>query len=473
MDSEEIFIDTDKLTFAEDEIDSGNYGHVFTVKDKKTGQTYAAKELEATSYLTPKSQQSLIREVVILKKIHHPAIIEFKGFSFISFQDQSQWQPTIFTGFVENKTLYTIMNEANRGLSPPEWTLTKQYITLLGIASAMKYLHFNKILHRDLKPGNILLDKNFYPKLCDFGFSRRFKETMLKSQVGTQTYMAPEILLGNPYGPPVDVYSFGIMACEIMSKSQAYPGIEVMDMKIMKKIANGTLRPTIPSTINSNMKNLIEKCWDSEPNNRPTFEEIFSELSQKVDTYIENVDKKEIDSYINLLNEHQKKNGQQIDHLRIQNINQQKNDSEKVQLLEKKLCDEQKRYGQEIENLKIQNENLIEKYEKEKKQLQESITSLKNQINLLKSENRNSFKLYEREKQHLHESIGSLKEKLSEEQKEYDHEVQHLKERSNGNIKKVDNEQRKDSQAELENVDQLEIPVSTDENENNKIHLKY
>lgn len=374
MDSKDIFIDIDSFTFAEDEIESGNYAHVFTVKEKKTGKTYAAKELDASSYLTPKAQQTLIREVIILNKIRHPAIIEFKGFSFISFEDQSQWQPTIFTGFVENKTLYAIMENSYRGVSPQEWTLTKQYINLIGIASAMKYLHQNKILHRDLKPGNILLDKNFYPKICDFGLSRTYNEPLIKSQVGTQTYMAPEILEGNPYGPPVDVYSFAIMACEIMSKSKAYPEIENMDLKIMKRIVNGSLRPKFSPDVNPNFQELIKKCWDSDPLNRPSFNEIFSELTQKVDHYIEKVDKEEIENYINMLLKN--KQDSKLD----QNSNVEKTDEfiliEKVQSLEKRLSDEKKMYKQQIEDLKNQNTETVNNFETEKRQLQELIDLL-------------------------------------------------------------------------------------------------
>lgn len=376
MDSKDIFIDIDNFTFAEDEIDSGNYAHVFLVKEKKTGRTYAAKELDACSYLTPKAQQTLIREVIILSKIHHPAIIEFKGFSFISFQDLSQWQPTIFTGFVENKTLYSIMESSYRGVSSQEWTLTKQYINLIGIASAMKYLHQNKILHRDLKPGNILLDKNFYPKICDFGLSRSYNEPFVKSQVGTQVYMAPEILEGKTYGPPVDVYSFAIMACEIMSKSKAYPEIETMDMKIMKKVVNGTLRPKFSSDVNLNFQALIKKCWDSDPIQRPSFDEIFYELSQKVDNYIEKVDKEEIEKYLNLLENEQSKYDQTI----RKNSGAEKTEEflllEKVQSLEKKLDEEKKNYDQQIEQLKVQNSDTIKKYEVEKDHLQELIDLL-------------------------------------------------------------------------------------------------
>lgn len=365
MDLEDIFINIENFTFAEDEIDNGNYGHVFSVKEKKTGKKYAAKELEASSYLSPKSQQTLMREVIILKKIHHPAIIEFKGFSFISFQDLSQWQPTIFTGFVENKTLYTILENANRGLSPKEWTNTKQYINLLGIASAMKYLHYHKILHRDLKPANILLDKDFYPKICDFGFSRQFNEPNMNSKVGTQIYIAPEILEGNTYGPPVDVYSFAIMACEIVSSNKALPDIDIMDMKIMKKIVNGTMRPKFSQNVNSNLKELIEKCWDSNPNNRPTFEEIYSELSQKVDNYIEKVDKSDIEKYINLLDEEQKKLNPLTEHLK--NQNNHKNFVEEKQKFE----EQKKNYEHEIENLKNQNSDLLKEIDSLKNKLSE------------------------------------------------------------------------------------------------------
>ena len=85
------------------------FGKVFVVIEKSTNKKFAAKELDAASYFLPKAQKLLIREVITLSKLHHSAIVQFKGFSFLSFKDPQKWQPTIFTEFVENKSLLGIL----------------------------------------------------------------------------------------------------------------------------------------------------------------------------------------------------------------------------------------------------------------------------------------------------------------------------------------------------------------------------
>ena len=90
---------------------------------------------------------------------------------------------------------------------------------LAEILVAIKQLHENNILYRDLKPENILLDRNGHIKLIDFGFSKQLRDIQrdrARTNCGTADYAAPEVLIGARYGPKADVWSFGILICEML-----------------------------------------------------------------------------------------------------------------------------------------------------------------------------------------------------------------------------------------------------------------
>lgn len=126
--------------------------------------------------------------------------------------------------FLKTKSILTEYIE-KKGLadSNSNWNATKKCICLIEIFNAFRYLHKEGIIHRDLKPDNILINSNFYPIVCDFGLSKCFSEIFSNSikfensgMFGTPLYMAPEVINEDFYGPCVDVYSFGMLAYEIV-----------------------------------------------------------------------------------------------------------------------------------------------------------------------------------------------------------------------------------------------------------------
>lgn len=127
----------------------------------------------------------------------------------------------MITDYMSNGSLCDMLKKEMRGLAYHDFTMTKKYIILFGIALGMKLLHYKSIVHRDLKPDNILLDEHLYPKISDFGCSSistdDIFDMLLNSEEGTSAYMAPEIFTNEYFTYKIDIYSFALIAYELIT----------------------------------------------------------------------------------------------------------------------------------------------------------------------------------------------------------------------------------------------------------------
>ncbi|KAK8883844.1 hypothetical protein M9Y10_042943 [Tritrichomonas musculus] len=323
MDFEGAFFDTTDYEPTNKMLGKGSFGKVFVVNNTKDGKQYAAKLLNPDNMLKSKDQMMLLREVQILCKLDHPSIVKFYGINFHSFLNPTQLEPTILTEYLKNGSLKKVLDKEKNSIADLNWSPTKKYINLLGISDAMRYLHSKGVLHRDLKPENILIDENYYPRVCDFGLSRCFPETLTKSMqlvltqnIGSPLYMAPEVLDDKGgYGPGVDVYAFAFLAYEIVARKEPYSenGKPANISTLFRKIGLG-IRPEFPAGVPEQTQKLISSCWSKEPKDRPSFEEIFNTLSNDRTCIGEDVDEDEVDEYLEALKEakdkdKEKKNG--------------------------------------------------------------------------------------------------------------------------------------------------------------------
>lgn len=312
MDFEGAFFDTADYELTNKMLGKGSFGKVFVVNNTKDGKQYAAKLLNPDNMLKSKDQIMLLREVQILRKLDHPSIVKFYGINFHSFLNPTQLEPTILTEYLKNGSLKEVLDKEKKSRADLDWSPTKKYINLLGISDAMRYLHSKGVLHRDLKPENILVDENYYPRVCDFGFSRIFPEALTKSmklvltqKIGSPLYMAPEVLDDKGgYGPGVDVYAFAFLAYEIVTGKEPYSenGKPASTTTLFKKIGLG-IRPEFPAGVPEQTQKLISSCWSQEPKDRPSFDEIFNALSNDRTCIGEDVDEDEVDEYLEGLKE--------------------------------------------------------------------------------------------------------------------------------------------------------------------------
>lgn len=255
---EDIFIDLNNFTKTDQILGTGSYSTVYEIRDNSTQEKYAAKVLNPNMFLKKDDQKQLMRQITNISRLHHIAILQFKGFNFRSFQDIDKFLPTIITEYVDNISLKELFAKIKDKNTPDGWTESKQILVLLGLSNAFQYLHQNNIMHLNLKSENVLLDKDFHPHLTGFSQSRNLPESIISN-----SHQSPLII-----GFKVDVFSFGLLALEIVAKTRP------SDAK--KQISKGKL--IFPNEVSQNLKTLIHQCLDSDPNKRPSFEDIFNRL---------------------------------------------------------------------------------------------------------------------------------------------------------------------------------------------------
>ncbi|KAK8838689.1 hypothetical protein M9Y10_032727 [Tritrichomonas musculus] len=278
----------------------GAFGRVYLIEEKTTKELFSAK---ITKYQIKSTleQKSFFTELVAYSKVKYPSILALIGFNMNNFKEESF--PTLITEYMPNGSLDCFLKKN------PYLTPAKKYIILYGIAKGMNHLHSQKIIHRDLKPGNVLLDENLYPHICDFGESKILDlasstSMLAESYSGTPLYMAPEIFKEDPYTEKVDVFSFSIMAYEIITGQFPYPGFKTI-YKLQNAVKNGK-RPDLTIIENEYVKMLLIKCWSNDPKERPAFSQIVENI--KSDEFINGIgisdrnEKLEIEKYSCLFN---------------------------------------------------------------------------------------------------------------------------------------------------------------------------
>lgn len=236
----------------------------------------------------------------ISAKLHHPCVIKFIGYSDVDFKKKKK--PVIVVEYLPNGSLNNLLEGERNGKPQEGWDATKKLIIIYGIAAGMSYLHSNDIIHRDLKPDNIMLDDHLFPKIADFGVSKRFGESpdsTVGRFKGSIAYASPEIFTDDLYSKAGDVYAFSMIVYEIMTGQISYKKFEKLSkFQVQQLIVNGT-RPELNDDIPHAYQKLMEDCWQNSSTNRPTFEEILDRLTNIDEGFItDDVNQEDFFSYV-------------------------------------------------------------------------------------------------------------------------------------------------------------------------------
>uniref|UniRef100_A0A8C9NSG1 non-specific serine/threonine protein kinase n=1 Tax=Serinus canaria TaxID=9135 RepID=A0A8C9NSG1_SERCA len=236
------------------ELGDGAFGKVFKAQNKETKVLAAAKVIDTKS---EEELEDYMVEIDILASCDHANIVKLLD---AFYYENNLW---ILIEFCAGGAVDAVMLELERPLTEPQIKVVCRQ-TL----EALNYLHENKIIHRDLKAGNILFTLDGDIKLADFGVSAKNTRTIQRrdSFIGTPYWMAPEVVMcetskDRPYDYKADIWSLGITLIEMAQIEP--PHHELNPMRVLLKIAKSD-PPTLaqPSKWSSDFKDFLKKCLE-------------------------------------------------------------------------------------------------------------------------------------------------------------------------------------------------------------------
>ena len=264
------------------EIGAGAFGVV--MRTRWRGTVIAMKQLHRHLHHDEVAKAEFRTELKLMRQLHHPHIVQFLGTSI---------QPG--TGLVSLCFEFMHAGSLDQLFRNPDLVSTMSLghalEMALDIARGMAYLHGRKplpVIHRDLKPGNLMLTRARRVKIGDFGLSKtlsvrnRVPEEMnqnftMTGETGSYRYMAPEVFRHEFYGPSVDVYAASMIFYQLFSFQQPFYGLNPVDAAKLASLES--LRPALQHGIMpDDLAKVVRSMWDPKDSNRPDFLEVIERL---------------------------------------------------------------------------------------------------------------------------------------------------------------------------------------------------
>ncbi|KAK9536406.1 hypothetical protein VZT92_006186 [Zoarces viviparus] len=225
----------------------GSFGRVYKGRKRFTGQVVALKFIPKVGR-SEKEVRSLKQEIEIMRGLQHPNIVQL----FDSFETKTE--VVVVTEYAEGQLFQILEGDGNL----PESQVREIACQLV---SALYYLHSHRILHRDMKPQNILLGKGGVVKLCDFGFARSMSvSTMVLTSIkGTPLYMSPELVGQKPYDHTADLWALGCILYELHTGAPPFNTNSILHLAQLIVRTPVKWPDTMSDTCTSFLKGLLTK----------------------------------------------------------------------------------------------------------------------------------------------------------------------------------------------------------------------
>ncbi|KAJ2380961.1 Protein kinase of the Mitotic Exit Network, partial [Coemansia sp. RSA 2603] len=241
----------------EDIIGKGAAGSVYRGINLRTGGVVAIKQIRKEGFSSYDEIEAARKEIDMLRDLHHPNIVKYIGY------EQTEDELDIILEYCEGGSLQNILRKFNKF---PE-NLVGVYVAQ--ILDGLSYLHSNAILHRDIKPGNILLLKEGIVKLADFGVAR--VQNGMNTVVGSPYWIAPEVLQLKGATTASDIWSLGCTIVQLVDGKAPYQDLQ--PMAAMFRIGQDE-HPPFPHNISAQLRDFLSKCLVHVPSARAAADEL-------------------------------------------------------------------------------------------------------------------------------------------------------------------------------------------------------
>ncbi len=255
------------------ELGEGGMATVYKAVQKSLDRTVAVKELKKAYHADDMIVQRFEREAQLAASFQHENIVHIYDYG-------RKPEYSIIMEYVDGTSLARMIQEM--GPLPTDVGV----MIALQVASALEYAHGRGLIHRDIKPGNIMVKRNGEAKVMDFGIAliKNLEPlTMPGASVGTPSYMSPEQIVGNPLDLRSDIFSFGIVLYELFTGIK--PFLDEKTASITAKIVRGKFPSarSVNSDVPRSIQRIIKKCMKKKPHKRyGSMQEISRALGKRI-----------------------------------------------------------------------------------------------------------------------------------------------------------------------------------------------